>query len=164
MGPKNAPVTIVAFSDFQCPFCSRVVPTLKEIETKYNGKVRVAFRNYPLPFHDKAQLAAEAGLAANEQGKFWEMHDKMFGNQQGIDRAGLEKLAGEIGLDMGKFKSALDSGKFKPAVAADVTYANSLGGGMGTPTFFINGRKVSGAMPFDSFKTVIDEELKKKGN
>jgi protein-disulfide isomerase len=164
LGDKSAPVQIVEFSDFQCPFCSRVVPTVKEIEDKYKGKVRLTFRNYPLPFHDKAQLAAEAGLAANEQGKFWEMHDKMFANQQTIDRPGLEKLAGEIGLNMDKFKSALDSGKYKAAVAADVTYANGLGtGGMGTPTFFINGRQIAGAMPFDAFKNIIDEELKKKG-
>jgi protein-disulfide isomerase len=163
MGPKDAPVTIVEFSDFQCPFCSRVVPTVKQIEDKYRGKVRVAFRNYPLPFHDKAQLAAEAAMAAKAQGKFWEMHDKMFGNQQALDRPALEKYAQEIGLDIGKFKSDLDSGKYKSDVQADVTYANTLGGGMGTPTFFINGRKVAGAMPFDSFASIIDEELKKKG-
>ena len=163
-GDKNAPVQIVMFSDFQCPFCSRVVPTIKEIEEKYKGKVRLAFRNFPLPFHDKAQLAAEAGMAANEQGKFWEMHDKMFGNQQALERASLEKYAGEIGLNMDKFKTALDSGKFKDSVTADVTYANGLGtGGMGTPTFFINGRQIAGAMPFDAFKTIIDDELKKKG-
>ncbi len=164
IGNKNAPVTIVEFSDFQCPFCSRVVPTVKEIEEKYKGKVRLAFRNFPLPFHDKAQLAAEAGMAANEQGKFWEMHDKMFGNQGALDRPALEKYAGEIGLNMDKFKSALDSGKYKASVAADVAYANGLGtGGIGTPTFFINGRQIAGAMPFDSFKSIIDEELKKKG-
>jgi protein-disulfide isomerase len=162
-GPKSAPVTIVAFSDFQCPFCSRVVPTMKQIEEKYKGKVRVAFRNYPLPFHDKAQLAAEAAMAANDEGKFWQMHDKMFANQQALDRPSLEKYAGEIGLNVDKFKSALDSGKHKAAVTADVQYANGLGGGMGTPTFFINGRKIAGAMPFDAFASVIDDELKKKG-
>ncbi len=162
LGPKGAPVTIVAFSDFQCPFCSRVVPTMKQIEDKYKGKVRVAFKNYPLPFHDKAQLAAEAAMAAHEQGKFWEMHDKLFANQQALDRPNLDKYAEELGLNVGKFKEALDSGKFKGAVSADVQYANGLGGGMGTPTFFINGRKVAGAMPFDSFAKVIDEELSKK--
>jgi protein-disulfide isomerase len=162
VGPKTAPVTIVEFSDFQCPFCSRVVPTVKQIEEKYKGKVRLTFRNYPLPFHDKAQLAAEAAMAANEQGKFWEMHDKLFGNQQALDRPSLEKYAQEIGLNVDKFKADLDSGKLKGAVNGDVTYANSLGGGMGTPTFFINGRKVAGAMPFDSFASIIDEELKKK--
>jgi protein-disulfide isomerase len=164
VGPKSAVVTIVEFSDFQCPFCSRVVPTMKQIEEKYKGKVRVAFRNYPLPFHQNAQLAAEAAMAANQQGKFWPMHDKLFANQQALDRASLEKYAGEIGLNVDRFKADLDSGKFKTAVSADVTYANGLGGdGFGTPTFFINGRKISGAMPFESFANVIDEELKKRG-
>jgi protein-disulfide isomerase len=163
VGPKSAPVQIVEFSDFQCPFCSRVVPTIKQIEDKYNGKVRIAFRNYPLPFHDHAQLAAEAAMAAKAQGKFWEMHDKLFGNQQALDRPSLEKYAGEIGLNVDKFKSDLDSGKYKGEVNADVQYANGLGGGgFGTPTFFINGRKISGAMPYDNFAQVIDEELKKK--
>jgi len=163
VGPKTAPVQIVIFSDFQCPFCSRVVPTIKEIEDKYKGKVRLSFRNFPLPFHDKAMPAAEAAAAANEQGKFWEMHDKLFANQQNLDRPNFEKFAAEIGLNVDKFKADLDSGKEKTAVNADVQYANSLGGGMGTPTFFINGRKVAGAMPFASFATIIDEELKKKG-
>jgi protein-disulfide isomerase len=163
MGPKSAPIQIVEFSDFQCPFCSRAVGTVKQIEEKYKGKVRVTFRHYPLPFHNNAQLAAEAAMAANEQGKFWEMHDKLFGNQQSLDRASLEKYAQEIGLNVDKFKAALDTGKEKVAVNSDVTYANTLGGGMGTPTFFINGRKVAGAMPFDSFAQIIDEELKKKG-
>jgi len=163
MGPKSAPVQIVEFSDFQCPFCSRVVPTIKQIEDKYQGKVKVAFRNYPLPFHNNAQGAAEAAMAANAQGKFWQMHDKMFANQQALDRPSLEKYAQEIGLDVGKFKSDLDSGKYKEEVNKDVQYANAVGGGnFGTPTFFINGRKISGAMPFDSFAQVIDEELKKK--
>ena len=163
VGPKSAPVQIVEFSDFQCPFCSRVVPTIKQIEDKYQGKVHLAFRNYPLPFHNNAQLAAEAAAAANAQGKFWQMHDKLFANQQALDRPSLEKYAADIGLDVGKFKSDLDSGKFKNEVTADVQYANSLGGGgFGTPTFFINGRKIAGAMPFESFAQVIDEELKKK--
>ena len=102
-------------------------------------------------------------MAAGEQGKFWEMHDKLFGNQQALNRPDLEKYAQEIGLNVEKFKSDLDGGKEKSSVNADVQYANSLGGGMGTPTFFINGRKLAGAMPFDSFATVIDDELKKKG-
>ncbi len=162
-GPKTAPVTMIIFSDFQCPFCSRVEPTLKQIEDKYKGKIRMVWKNYPLPFHQNAMPAAEAAMAANEQGKFWEMHDKLFANQSALDRATYEKHAGEIGLDVGKFKSDLDSGKEKTVVNADVQYGNSLGGGMGTPTFFINGRKISGAMPVDSFATIIDDELKKKG-
>ena len=114
-GPKNAPVTIVEFSDFQCPFCGRVVPTLKQLEEQYKGKVRVAFKNQPLPFHPNARPAAEAALAANEQGKFWEMHDKLFANQQALDRAALEKYAQELGLDMDKFKAALDSQQVRGA-------------------------------------------------
>ena len=160
-GPKNAPVTIVAFSDFQCPFCSRVVPTLKEIEKQYEGKVKIAFKNQPLPFHNNARGAAAAGLAANEQGKFWEMHDKMFANQQALDRASLEKYASELGLDMGKFKAALDSNKFESVIAADSAEGAKVGAN-GTPTFFINGRQVVGAQPIESFKTIIDDELAKK--
>ncbi len=161
-GPKNAPVTIVAFSDFQCPFCSRVVPTLHELEKQYEGKIKVAFKNQPLPFHQNARIAANAGLAANEQGKFWEMHDKMFANQQALDRASLERYAQEIGLDMGKFKSALDSNKFDAQVTKDSNEGQAIGAN-GTPTFFINGRQLVGAQPIEQFKALIDEELKKKG-
>jgi protein-disulfide isomerase len=164
VGPVGAPVQIVEFSDFQCPFCSRVVPTMEKVLEKYRGKVRITWRNYPLPFHQNAGPAAEAALAAHEQGKFWEMYDKLFKNQGSLDRPSFEKYAQEIGLDMGKFKAALDSGKYKAAVQADVTYANSLpGGGMGTPTFFINGHKIAGAYPFEEFAKVIDAELAKKG-
>jgi protein-disulfide isomerase len=162
-GPKTAPITIVMFSDFQCPFCSRVEPTVKQLEEKYKGKLRIVWKNYPLPFHQNAMPAAEAAMAADAQGKFWEMHDKLFANQQALDRATFEKHAQELGLNMDKFKADLDSGKHKATINADVQYGNSLGGGMGTPTFFINGRKIAGAMPVDSFATIIDEELKKKG-
>jgi protein-disulfide isomerase len=161
-GPASAPVTLVAFSDFQCPFCSRAVPTLKEVEAAYPGKLRIAFKEMPLPFHDKAHLAAEAALAANEQGKFWQMHDKLFANQQALDRPSLEKYAQELGLDMGKFKKALDTGKFKDKVDAEAKEGAAVGA-TGTPTFFINGSKLVGAQPLDSFKAAIDKELKAKG-
>ena len=161
-GPASAPVTLVAFSDFQCPFCSRAVPTLKEVETAYAGKIRIAFKQLPLPFHDKAHLAAEAALAANEQGKFWQYHDKLFANQQALDRPALEKYAEELGLDMGKFKKALDSGKFKDKVDAEAKEGAAVGA-TGTPTFFINGTKLVGAQPVDAFKAAIDKELKAKG-
>jgi protein-disulfide isomerase len=161
-GPKTAPITMIIFSDFQCPFCSRVEPTLKQLDEKYKGKIRFVWKNYPLPFHQNAMPAAEAAMAADAQGKFWEMHDKLFANQQALDRATYEKHAQEIGLNMDKFKADLDSGKYKAAINADVQYGNTLGGGMGTPTFFINGRKISGAMPIDSFTALVDEELKKK--
>jgi protein-disulfide isomerase len=158
-GGKNAKVTIVAYSDFQCPFCSRVVPTLKQIEDAYGDNVKVVFRNQPLPFHNNAKIAAEAGMAANEQGKFWQMHDKMFANQQALDRPNLEKYASEIGLDMGKFKSALDSGKFTKRVEEDSAAGMAVGAN-GTPTFFVNGREFVGAQPFEAFKTIIDSEMK----
>jgi protein-disulfide isomerase len=158
-GPATAKVNIVAFSDFQCPFCSRVVPTLEKIEKEYPNDVRVFFRHNPLPFHPKAPLAAEAAVAADQQGKFWQMHDKMFANQQNIERADLEKYAGEIGLDMTKFKQALDSGSGKGRVQQDVALATQIGV-QGTPNFYLNGRNIQGAQPYEEFKKVIDEEIK----
>jgi len=159
-GPNNAPVTIVAFSDFQCPFCSRAVPTLKAIEQQYGGKVKVAFKHQPLPMHQNARLAAAASMAANEQGKFWEYHDKLFENQQSLDRASLEKYAEQVGLNLQKFKAALDSNKFDSQISADSAEGTRLGAN-GTPTFFINGRQLVGAQPIDAFKSIIDDELKK---
>jgi protein-disulfide isomerase len=158
-GSSTAKVTVVAFSDFQCPFCSRAVPTMKQIEDTYKNKVRIAFKNLPLPFHDHAQMAAEASLAAHEQGKFWEYHDKLFANQQALDRASLEKYAAEIGLNVAKFKAGLDSGKFKKQVEDDAKLGGSIGA-TGTPTFFVNGKVLVGAQPFDKFKEMIDQELK----
>jgi len=162
-GDAKAPVTIVEFSDFECPFCGRVGPTLKEVEEKYKGKVKVTFKHNPLPFHSSAMIAAQAAEAAKEQGKFWEMHDKMFANQRALSRDALVGYAKEIGLDTAKFEKALDSEKAKAQIAADQADARTAGAN-GTPTFFINGKRVVGAVPFENFKTVIDEELKKKGS
>jgi protein-disulfide isomerase len=157
-GPADAKVTIVEFSDFQCPFCSRVVPTVDKIMKDYNGKVRLYFRHNPLPFHQNAPLAAEAAVAAEAQGKFWEMHDKMFANQGALDRAGLEKDAQEIGLDMNKFKTALDTHAGKTRVDADLAAGKQIGV-QGTPNFYIDGRNVQGAQPYEEFKKVIDDEI-----
>ena len=126
-GPANAKVNIVTFSDFQCPFCSRVVPTMAQIEKEYGNKVRIFFRHNPLPFHADAPLASEAAIAAEAQGKFWEMHDKLFANQQNLKRPDLEKYAQELGLDMGKFKAALDSGAGKARIQADMALAKQVG-------------------------------------
>ncbi len=161
-GPKNAPVTIVAFSDFECPFCARVVPTLKQLEEQYQGKLKVAFKHQPLPFHPNAKLAAAASMAAHEQGKFWQYHDKLFANQRALDRASLERYAQELGLDMNKFKAALDSNKYDALITADSNEGMRVGAN-GTPTFFINGRQLVGAQPIEQFKAIIDEELKKGG-
>src|SRR5205814_1960222 len=157
-GPKGAPLQVIIFSDFQCPFCSRVEPTLSQMEKEYQGKVRFVWKNYPLPFHNNAEPAAEAAMAANAQGKFWQMHDKMFANQQGLDRASLDKYAEEIGLNMGKYKAAMDGHAYKSQIEADSKRGNEVGAN-GTPAFFINGIPLSGAQPFESFKTVIDKEM-----
>ena len=159
-GPANAPVTIVEFSDFQCPFCTRGANTVRQIKKAYGNKIRVVFKHLPLSFHKQAHIAAQAAMAANEQGKFWQYHDKLFANYRNINKANLIKWAGELKLDLGKFKAALDSGKYKKYVDTDAAYANSIGAN-GTPTFFINGNRLVGAQPFARFKTVIDAELKK---
>jgi protein-disulfide isomerase len=159
-GPKGAPVTIVEWSDFQCPYCSQGVSVIKQLEDSYKDKFRVAYKHQPLPMHPNAQIAAEAAAAAQEQGKFWPMHDKMFANQGALDRASLERYAQEVGLDVGKFKAALDSGKFKSAVAADSAEGFKVGANA-TPTFFVNGRMVQGA-DYARIKAIMDEELAKK--
>jgi protein-disulfide isomerase len=160
-GPKNAPLTVVVFSDFQCPFCQRVEPTLTQMEKEYDGKIRMIWKNYPLPFHQNAMPAAEAALAADAQGKFWPMHDKLFANNTALERPNLEKYAQELGLNMSRFKADLDSGKFKSIIEAETKEGSTLGV-TGTPAVFINGRKISGAYPFDTFKKIADEELAKK--
>jgi protein-disulfide isomerase len=159
-GPADAKVAIVAFSDFQCPFCSRVLPTLEQIEKEYGKQVKIYFRHNPLPMHPDAPLASEAAVAAEAQGKFWQMHDKLFANQQNLKRPDLEKYAQEIGLDMGKFKTALDTGAGKGRITSDMTLARQVGA-QGTPNFYIDGRNVQGAQPFDKFKEVIDDEIKR---
>ena len=158
--PKNPALDVVIFSDFQCPFCSRVEPTLKQMEKEYGGKVKFTWKNYPLPFHNNAEPAAEAAMAAGAQGKFWEMHDKLFANQQQLDRPALEKYAQELGLNMAKFKSDLDASKYKSTIEAE-TKEGSAVGVSGTPAVFINGRKIAGAYPFETFKKIVDEELAK---
>ena len=160
-GPKNAPVTIIIFSDFQCPFCSRVEPTLKELEKEYGSKLRWVWKNQPLPFHQNAEPAAEAAMAAGAQGKFWEMHDKLFANQQSLDRASYERFATELGLDMARFKGDLDGQKYKDQIKADSAEGTKVGAN-GTPTFFVNGNQLVGAQPVDAFKKLIDAELAKK--
>lgn len=159
-GPATAKVTIVEWSDFQCPYCARAVPVIKQIKDTYKNDVRVVFRHQPLrSIHPQAEIAAEASMAAHEQGKFWEMHDVLFANARALSRPDLEKYAQQLGLDMNKFKAVLDSGKYKQRIDADSKAGIAIGAG-GTPTFFINGRKQIGAN-FTQMKTLIDEELAK---
>ncbi|HUU35864.1 MAG TPA: thioredoxin domain-containing protein [Vicinamibacterales bacterium] len=161
-GPENAPVTIVEFSEYQCPFCGRVTPTLKALEQKYAGKVRVVFKDFPLPNHLQAAKAAEAAHCAGDQGKYWELHDRLFANQQQLQIADLKKHAAAIGLDQAKFDQCLDAGTHAADVQADV----DLGAEMGvqsTPTLYINGRIVTGAQPAAVFEQIIDDELARRG-
>ena len=161
-GPDNATVTIVEFSDFQCPYCGRVVPTVEKLMKDYDGKVRLVFRHFPLSFHPFAAKAAEAGACAADQGKFWQMHDKMFGNQQKLAVDDLKAFAKDIGLDQGKFDKCLDSGEKAPLVSADEKDGEQAGVS-GTPAFFINGIFINGAVPYEQFKETVDRELKRKG-
>jgi protein-disulfide isomerase len=161
-GPENAPVTIVEFSDFQCPYCARLVPTIEQVLTNYGDKVRVVFRQFPLNFHQFAQKAAEASLCANEQGKFWELHDAMFQNQQQLAVENLKARAVELGLNGEQFNACLDGGKFAQQVQADFQ-DGSKAGVSGTPAMFVNGRFINGAVPYPEVAKVIDDELKRKG-
>jgi protein-disulfide isomerase len=161
-GPADAPVTLVEFSDFQCPFCARFVATLEMVREKYGDKVRLVFRQYPLPFHPNAAKAAEASLCAWEQGKFWEMHDAMFANQQALAVENLKAKAAGLGLNADSFNRALDAGKYADEVQADVAAAQKAGVS-GTPALFVNGRFISGAFPLDQVTQVIDDELRRKG-
>jgi protein-disulfide isomerase len=159
-GDPKAKLAIVEFSDFQCPFCSRVTPTLKQIEEAYGDQVRIVFKHLPLRIHPKAPAAHAAAEAAHRQGKFWEMHDKIFSDQSGMAPEKYEAYAGELGLDMEQFRSDIASEEIKERVDADSEEASKLGV-TGTPAFFVNGRFLSGAQPFSAFKSLIDEELGK---
>jgi len=157
-GPADAPVEIVEFSDFQCPFCQRVGPAVTQVLNTYGNRVRLVYREYPLPNHPNARPAAEAGMCANEQGKFWPYHDRLFANQQRLGVNDLKQHAVDLGLDAARFNACMDSHKNVPLIEADISAGNESGVN-GTPAFFINGRMLSGAQPFEAFKRIIDDEL-----
>ena len=164
-GEEGAGVTIVELSDYQCPFCKRYVDEAAgQIETEYisTGKVKYLFRDLPLSFHQNAHLAAQAARCAGDQGQYGEYHDKLFEAQALWGEAEAQGLfkgyAGELGLNQGEFDSCLDGEKYKQAVDDDLALATKVGAS-GTPTFFINGKKLVGAQPFAAFKTMIDEAL-----
>ena len=154
-GPDNAPVTIVVFSDFECPFCQRSEATLRALVDQYGGKVRVAFRNHALPMHPNARDAAKAALAAGEQGKFWEYHDVLFAHQDALDGASLERYAKDLGLDVARFRRVMASSQIDSALTADEGEAVRLGV-MGTPTTFVNGRRLIGAQPLAKFQATVE--------
>jgi protein-disulfide isomerase len=157
-GPKDAPVTIVEFSEYQCPFCARVTPTLKGLEQKYAGKIRLVYKDFPLQNHLQAPKAAEAAHCAGDQGKYWELHDRLFANQQQLQVPQLKEHAGALKLDQAAFDQCLDSGKHAAIVQQDFDYGTKLGVGS-TPTLYINGRIVTGAQPPAVFEAIIDDEL-----
>ena len=160
-GASGAKVTIVEFSDFECPYCSTAEETVKRVMKEYEGKVRLVYRDYPLPFHPNAGKAAEAAHCAGDQDKYWEMHEKLFANQKALAPDALKGHAKELGLDQGKFDTCLDKGE-KAAMVESNRKEGEKVGVTGTPAFFINGYMLSGAQPFEEFKSLIDAELAAK--
>lgn len=158
-GNADAPITIVEFADFQCPFCSRVQPLLKDVLSKYEGKVKLAYLDFPLSqIHQHAEMAAEASRCALALGKYWEMHDAMFADQSKLDEATLVKTAASLGMEQNSFASCLKSGKYKAVVQQDVQ-AGSQAGVSATPTFLINGEFLSGAQSDADFIKIINRQL-----
>jgi protein-disulfide isomerase len=160
-GPANAPIELIEFSDFQCPYCFRANPTVKQVLSTYGDRIRFVYRNYPLANHPNARPAAEAAQCAAEQGQFWAYHDRLFADQSKLSDGDLKQSAADLGMDAGKFNACFDSHKYQARVEEDIKAGNEAGVN-GTPAFFINGRLLSGAQPFDEFKRVIDDELAQK--
>ena len=161
-GPANAPVTIVEFADFECPFCGGLYPTLKLIEQNYADKVRFVYRQFPLTnIHRFAQKAAEASLCAHDQKRFWEFHDSMFSDQSRLDVAALKQRAATLGLNAAAFNTCLDSGSKAEAIRKDIEEARKAGVSS-TPTLFINGRLMTGNRSYAEIREVIEDELKRK--
>lgn len=174
IGPNDAPITIVEFSDYQCPYCTRWhEETYQQLLAAYPDKIRFVYRNYPLSFHQNAMLSAQAALCAGDQNQYWAYHDKLFAekalinNAEGttLDSAAYVGFAQDLGLDTASFETCLTSGKYTQEVQDDVTFANSLPTENGepavggTPTFFINGTRLVGAYPLAYFKQIIDAQL-----
>ena len=158
-GNPDAPVTIVEFADFQCPYCLAVQPAIKQVMDKYQGKVRLAFRDFPLrQIHPRAQQSAEAAHCAGDQGKFWEYHDLLYSNQSKLDLNSFMERAVTAGLDTEQFQACLDSGKFRAQIDSDLQ-SGSIAGVTGTPAFYINGVPLTGAQPLSEFEKIIDSVL-----
>jgi len=158
-GSEKARVTIVKFEDFHCPFCKQAQPTLNELLSRYNGQVRLVHKDLPLEsLHPQARQAVEAARCAYEQGKFWEYHDTLYANSPKASADDLKSYGKEVGLNVDSFDRCFASGKYKAVVQKDLNEGAQLGLS-GTPTFFINGREISGNLPLKAFEAIIDEEL-----
>src|SRR5678815_107540 len=162
-GPATAPVTIVEFSDFECPYCGGLYPTLRRVEDTYKDKIRIVYRQFPLNnIHPRAQKAAEASLCANEQNKFWQLHDAMFNDQKNLTVDDLKAKAAALSLNAATFATCLDSGKHAAAIQSSLEEGNRLGVD-GTPALFINGRYLGGNQPYDAIAKIIEDELLRSG-
>jgi len=162
LGPKNAPVTVIEFADFQCPFCKRSEDAVKAIHEKYGDRIQLVFMDFPLSFHPHAMPAANAARCANAQGKFWQYHDALFADQSKLEPTDLKATAKTLGLDTAKFNACFDKNQYGEAIQKDVEEGHKLNVN-GTPTFFIDGREIVGAQPPENFVSIIDQELAKNG-
>jgi protein-disulfide isomerase len=158
LGPASAPVTLVAYSDFQCPFCRRAAPHVRKLVETYPDTVRLVWRHFPLPGHPDARAAAEAAACAGEQDAFWEYHDQLFGNQDALGSTDLRRYAEDLGVDVSQFDACVESHRYESMVTDDLTSGSRLGVSA-TPAVFINGRLILGAVGSDVYQRVIDEEL-----
>jgi protein-disulfide isomerase len=157
-GNPRAQVTIIEFSDFQCPFCGKVVPTLKDLLSSYEGRVRWVYRDFPLGFHPRATAAAVAAECAGQQGRFWAMHDLLMENQRTLEDADLSAMAARLGVDMGRWTACLADPRVHEEIQHDIAEGTAAGV-TGTPTFFVNGAILSGAQPRERFVEAIEREL-----
>lgn len=160
-GPEDADITIVDYSEFQCPFCARSRSTLEQLEERYEGNIRIVYKHYPLPFHDEAIPAGQAAYAAHQQGKFWEFHDYMFANQKNLGDALYVEAAEDLGLDVEQFNQDRNSEAAKEAVEQDAADGAQVGV-RGTPFFLINGVPLSGAQPVANFERIIERVLEEQ--
>ncbi len=158
-GPADARITLVEFSDFECPYCSAAVKQVDAVMAAYPKDVKLIYKQFPLDMHPHARMAAEASLAANEQGKFWEMYDVLFKNFRRLSRENILALAQQIGLDINKFKADLESGKYKAVIDKDLADGDAAGV-YGTPSFYINGRQYNGELTLAALKPILDATLK----
>ena len=161
LGPADARVTVVEFSDFQCPYCAVAVVKLNAVLKAYPNDVKLVFKQYPLEMHSQAALAAEAALAAQRQGKFWQLHDAMYANRTHLTRQNILALAGTIGLDVKRFEQDWDSPAIKQALAKEQQEGDAVGVN-GTPTIFIDGQRYNGDLALDALRPIIDKEIKRK--
>jgi len=159
-GPADAPITLVEFSDFQCPYCSEAVHKLNAVMEAYPGKIKLIFKEFPLDTHSQAALAAQCAIAAHQQGKFWQMHDALFAHRRDLSPGVLIALGREVGLDMKRYEQDVNSVQTKKTILKDMDDGDRAGV-EGTPSIYMNGRKYNGSLELAAFRKVIDEELKK---